>query len=159
MVAHDQVRFDEGVRQILEGITDPEIPVLNVLEMGIVRSATVVGGEVEVRITPTYSGCPAMHAIQQEIETRLRAAGYASVRVETVFDEVWTTDWMDPGAREKLRRYGIAPPEKHSGTRGAACPRCASSNTALTSYFGSTACKSLHFCKECSEPFEAFKCI
>ena len=154
---------EQDVLRILEGVTDPEIPVLNIVEMGIVRGADVADKSVTVRITPTYSGCPAMHAIAMDVEARLRHAGFGDVRVKTVFDEVWTTDWLSDEAREKLRKYGIAPPEGTTLERGldkpVTCPRCGGRATEIRSYFGSTACKALHFCKDCKEPFEAFKCI
>jgi ring-1,2-phenylacetyl-CoA epoxidase subunit PaaD len=161
----------DSVLEILTGIVDPEIPVLNVVELGIIRGVESLGETVTVRITPTYSGCPAMYAMEEEITRRLRMIGYETVNVERVFDEAWTTDWMTADAREKLRRYGIAPPahivtEGGPATGGAspartavACPRCGSSRTELRSYFGSTACKSVHYCDDCAEPFEAFKCI
>ena len=103
-----------------------------------------------------------MHAIKSEIEARLRGEGYSVVAVETVFDEAWTTDWIAPEALERLRQYGIAPPDRssrHDPEAPAVCPRCGTSQTELKSFFGSTACKSMHFCNNCKEPFESFKCI
>lgn len=154
---------EQSVLTILEGVPDPEIPVLNIVEMGIVRGADVLGESVTVRITPTYSGCPAMHAIAMDVEARLKYAGFSTVQVQTVYDEVWTTDWLSIEVREKLREYGIAPPEGTSSQRAldraVACPRCGGRATVMKSYFGSTACKALHYCNDCAEPFEAFKCI
>jgi ring-1,2-phenylacetyl-CoA epoxidase subunit PaaD len=162
-----------AVFEILTGIVDPEIPVLNIVELGIIRGVESHGDTVTVRITPTYSGCPAMYAIEEEIARRLRMIGYETVNVERVFGEAWTTDWMGAEAREKLRQYGIAPPQPRAGDGGSSaavtaaaqpraavpCPKCGSRRTDLRSYFGTTACKSVHFCNECAEPFEAFKCI
>lgn len=156
----DAREIDARLLPVLEGICDPEIPVLNIVEMGIVRAAQVVDGEAVVRITPTYSGCPAMVAIQQEIVARLSAAGFQT-RVDTVFEEAWTTAWLSTESREKLREYGIAPPTESSASPAAAvaCPQCHSPETELKSYFGSTACKAMYVCRACAEPFEAFKCI
>ena len=159
--------------RILDSVKDPEVPVLSVEELGVLRDATVApDGAVEVAITPTYSGCPAMHTIEADIVAALHAAGYPDVRVQTVFSPAWTTDWISPGAREKLRAYGIAPP----GARSAGddelipllrrrapelvpCPYCGSTETVLKSEFGSTACKSIRFCTSCQQPFEQFKAI
>lgn len=154
----------------LEEVTDPEIPVLNVVEMGIVRSVETEGNEVIVKITPTYSGCPAMNAIETEIKKKLRERGIESFRVVTDFKESWTTDWMTDHAKKKLKEYGIAPPGKTesddnflSGLKESQkivpCPYCNSLETTLRSEFGSTACKSLYYCNECHQPFEHFKCI
>lgn len=160
---------------ILETVLDPEVPVLDVVEMGIVRDARVEDGRVHVDITPTYSGCPAMREIEEGILGALAGAGYDDAVVHTVFREPWTTDWMTDGAREKLRAYGIAPPEKGGAQKGEAvmdllpilqdepdpvpCPFCGSRDTRMTSAFGSTACKALHYCDGCEQPFEHFKCI
>ena len=158
---------------ILDAVKDPEVPVLSVAELGVLRSATLgADGVVDVAITPTYSGCPAMGAIQDDIVAALHAAGYPDVRVRTVYTPAWTTEWIGAEAREKLREYGIAPPgSRGSGEdelipllrRGApevvACPYCGSPGTVLRSQFGSTACKSIRFCNACSQPFEQFKAI
>lgn len=162
MVNNLSETVDDEIRAILEGVVDPEIPVLNILELGIVRSAVTDGSSVTVRITPTYSGCPAMNAITREVESRLTSAGYSSVNVEVVYEEAWTTDWMLPVAREKLREFGIAPPARHADQAAGepvACVNCGSVNTRIKSWFGSTACKALYVCSDCGEPFEAFKCI
>lgn len=159
-------RTADDVMTLLSGIVDPEIPVLNIVEMGIVRRVAFDDGTVRVRITPTYSGCPAMHAISAEVERRLRDGGYEGAVVEHDTEEAWTTDWMGARAREKLRRYGIAPPDRvsargdtDSGEATTACPRCGSIETEQRSYFGSTACKALYYCEDCAEPFEVFKCV
>ncbi len=159
--------MNEGeLLQILDGVKDPEVPVLSIVELGIVRGVQVSGTGVRVTITPTYSGCPAMRAIEQDITTALEAAGFPNVTIETVYAPPWTTDWIGPGAREKLRAYGIAPPAAAAVghpvalgvTVGAVpCPLCGSAETRTVSEFGATACKSLHVCNSCLQPFEHFK--
>lgn len=152
---------------MLDEVKDPEVPVLSVVELGIVRDVRLEGNEVVVDITPTYSGCPAMHEIERCVSGALAARGLTA-RVRTVFSPAWTTDWMSEEAREKLRRYGIAPPGRAEDSplvplmrRGAspACPFCGSRDTVTRSDFGSTACKSLHSCNACRQPFEHFKAI
>jgi ring-1,2-phenylacetyl-CoA epoxidase subunit PaaD len=159
---------EREVLQLLEEVTDPEIPVLNVVEMGIVRAVSVgAEGDVEVTITPTYSGCPAMRTIEEDIAEVLKESGIHDFRVKTLLAPPWTTDWLTDGAREKLRQTGIAPPEGRSAdknllmgkVRAIACPRCGSAHTTMVSQFGSTACKSLYKCDDCMEPFDYFKCI
>ncbi len=154
------------VRAILESVKDPEVPVVSVIELGIVRDVSVDGTRVSITITPTYSGCPAMREIEQDIRAALHAEGIDDVALETVHAPAWTTDWIGPDAREKLRRYGIAPPGavEQGGlvalTRRRAsvvCPHCGSSDTELRSEFGSTACKAIHVCNACREPFDEFK--
>ena len=153
----------------LETVLDPEVPVLSVVELGIVRAVSVDGGAVSVTVTPTYSGCPATEVIQDAIVSALRAAGADEVRVQMQLAPAWTTDWIAPAAAKKLRRYGIAPPHV-SGTplsaqplrfhpRDLHCPRCDSTRTEQLSAFGSTACKALYRCLDCREPFEYFKPI
>ncbi|NND73249.1 MAG: phenylacetate-CoA oxygenase subunit PaaJ [Rhodothermales bacterium] len=151
---------DKQIVDILSTVFDPEVPVLNIVEMGIVRGAEIDdSGVVHVALVPTYTGCPAMNAIEVLARKVIREAGYDRCEVHTLYHEVWTTDWMTDEAREKLREYGIAPP-RYSGEKSAepACPYCGSVDTTLTSRFGSTACKSLHFCNGCVQPFEHFKC-
>ncbi len=152
--------------EILRGIPDPEIPVISIVELGIVREVTVTGSKVEVAITPTYSGCPALHAIEEDIGARLRESGYSDVKITQQLAPAWTTDWMDTGARERLREYGIVPPHPvrgidahriHIFSRAIACPRCGSENSERLSEFGSTACKALYRCIDCREPFDYFK--
>ena len=155
------------VFELLEGVPDPEVPAISVVELGIVRDAVVsADGAVTVTITPTYSGCPAMFEIEKDVVAALRDAGATAVTVETVLAPAWTTDWIGPAAREKLRKYGIAPPGRaETGglvTRPRArarvtCPRCGSGDTQLKSEFGSTACKAIHVCNACREPFDEFK--
>lgn len=145
-------------------VVDPEIPVLTIDDLGILRDVRLDGDTVEVAITPTYSGCPAMHAISMEIETALARAGIAPARVRLVLSPAWTTDWLSEAGRRKLLAYGIAPPPPGSGRRAlfgesrVACPLCGSTRTETISEFGSTACKSLQRCLDCREPFDAFKC-
>lgn len=145
-------------------VCDPEIPVLTIADLGVLRDVTVRDGQVEVAITPTYSGCPAMNTIQLEIEVALEKAGIQGGRVRLVLSPAWTTDWMTEEGRRKLREYGIAPPRRGGGRRAlfgaeqVQCPNCGSDRTALLSEFGSTSCKALWRCEACREPFDYFKC-
>ncbi|MCQ4160016.1 phenylacetate-CoA oxygenase subunit PaaJ [Roseomonas sp. GC11] len=148
-------------------VPDPEIPSLSIADLGVLRDARLAeDGAVEVDITPTYSGCPAMAMIAFEVEAALLRAGLPRPRVRTVLAPAWTTDWMTGEAREKLRQAGIAPPPPGAGRAALlglapdpACPRCASADTERLSEFGTTACKSLWRCRACREPFDHFKCI
>jgi ring-1,2-phenylacetyl-CoA epoxidase subunit PaaD len=158
----------EQAWDVLARVADPEIPVISVTELGIVREVRASCGSVEVVVTPTYSGCPATEAIERSIAEALREAGAGDVRVQTKLAPAWTTDWIAPEAKEKLRRYGIAPPGA-AGDPGAVqtvgfvprvdCPLCGSRNTERLSAFGATACKALYRCRDCREPFEHFKPI
>ncbi|UWU71309.1 1,2-phenylacetyl-CoA epoxidase subunit PaaD [Bradyrhizobium sp. DASA03005] len=145
-------------------VVDPEIPVLTIADLGVLRDVVLDGDHVEVAITPTYSGCPAMNMIALEIEVALESAGFHQPKVRTVLSPAWTTDWMSEEGREKLRAYGIAPPQASSsrralfGAQTVACPQCGSDKTELLSEFGSTSCKALWRCKACREPFDYFKC-
>ncbi len=158
---------EKDIWSLLEEVSDPEIPALNVVEMGIVRHVAINAGKVEVTITPTYSGCPAMRTIEEDIEEVLKEKLINSYHITTVLSPAWTTDWMTDEAREKLTKEGIAPPQKGSGDkallmgklRDVKCPRCGSHDTHMISQFGSTACKSLYKCNDCLEPFDYFKCI
>ncbi len=152
----------------LAQVPDPEVPVLSVVDLGIVRTLDVADdGAVSVTLTPTYSGCPATEVIQESVVNALRNAGARNVTVMTRLDPAWTSDWISPEAAEKLRAYGIAPPHLKAADaqplrfhpKGIACPRCASVNTQRLSAFGSTACKALYRCLDCLEPFEHFKPI
>lgn len=155
------------VRALLERVPDPEIPSLSVVDLGIVRDVRIEGGDVEVVITPTYSGCPAMNTIEQDIRAILADNGFSDVRVITVLSPPWTTDWLSPEGRDKLRAFGIAPPVRASGAKRSlwaqppevACPRCGDTDTEQVSEFGSTACKAHWRCRACLEPFDYFKCI
>ncbi|PSR12839.1 MAG: phenylacetate-CoA oxygenase subunit PaaJ [Bacteroidetes bacterium] len=153
--------------EVLETVSDPEIPVLSVIDLGIVRDVLLDdSGQLEVVITPTYSGCPAMNTIEVNIRAVLQEHGYDPVKVTTVLSPAWTTDWMTTAGRRKLKAYGIAPPEpgqvdKHAlfgEDKQVECPRCGSRNTKMIAQFGSTACKSLYKCEDCLEPFDYFKC-
>ncbi|WP_344717305.1 1,2-phenylacetyl-CoA epoxidase subunit PaaD [Nesterenkonia halobia] len=155
---------DVGLWTAAAAVTDPEIPVISIADLGILRDARVAeDGTAVVTITPTYSGCPAMDAITADVAAAARAAGHAQVRVDTVLQPAWTTDWMTERGREVLRDYGIAPP---TGTAAAGpvavglsvkCPHCDSTNTRETTRFSSTACKALYQCRDCLEPFDHFK--
>jgi ring-1,2-phenylacetyl-CoA epoxidase subunit PaaD len=160
----------DEIFEILDWVMDPEVPVLSVVELGIVRDArTSDAGEVTVVITPTYSGCPAMRAIEQDITAALRDHGVEAVRIETVHAPAWTSAWLSDASKEKLRAYGIAAPghlrpdnDLVPLTRRAQlveCPYCGSRDTEMRSEFGSTACKSILYCRGCHQPFEQFKAI
>lgn len=158
----------EDVIEALHEVKDPEVPVIDVVELGIVRAAVIEGDRVTVSVTPTYSGCPATQVIESEIKATLLARGFAEVVVKTVFSPPWTTDWITAEAKEKLRAYGIAPPGPAGEvelvtlggpTKAVPCPYCGSANTVRESAFGSTACKSIHVCHGCHQPFEHFKAI
>ncbi|NMG77594.1 1,2-phenylacetyl-CoA epoxidase subunit PaaD [Aromatoleum diolicum] len=154
--------------KVLEAVPDPEIPVISVTELGIVREVELRNGGLHVVVTPTYSGCPATEVIAQSIRDALVDAGAGAVTVETRLAPAWTTDWITDTAKEKLRAYGIAPPGGDAPVgpqpvrfvpRKLACPRCGSTDTVRLSQFGSTACKALYRCQSCLEPFEYFKPI
>ena len=154
----------EQIKELLSEIPDPEIPVITIAELGILRSVEIEEDKLIVRITPTYSGCPALHAIEQQIKETLNSNGVENFEIKTVYSPVWTTDWLTEQAKEKLVAYGISPPGKISpknllsGDRETTCPRCGSKNVKLISRFGSTACKALFSCNDCGEPFDQFKC-
>lgn len=154
------------VKEILRTVTDPEIPVLSIMDMGVVREVEANGKQILVKITPTYSGCPAMDMIATEIKIALDQAGYET-KVELVLSPAWTTDWITENGRQKLEEYGIAAPLEESAdklalmgeSRLVKCTNCGSTNTEMLSQFGSTACKALFRCKDCLEPFDYFKCL
>jgi len=151
---------------ILEQVSDPEIPVLSIMDMGVVRSAVIVNDIVKVEITPTYSGCPAMDVIGDDIKKALKDAGHKS-EIDLILHPAWTTDWITPRGRKALENYGIAAPldakaDKDvllNGKRIVKCTNCSSQNTRLVSQFGSTACKAQFQCEDCQEPFDYFKCL
>jgi ring-1,2-phenylacetyl-CoA epoxidase subunit PaaD len=168
MRAGDATR--DALLAVLDEVMDPEVPVLSVRELGIVRDVHVdAAGTVTVTVTPTYSGCPAIRVIEQDILAALEQAGYPDARVRTTYAPAWTTDWIAPEAKAKLKAYGIAPPGRASSDgdlvqllrrRAAAqCPYCDSYDTELRSEFGSTACKAVCWCRSCRQPFEEFKSI
>ena len=156
----------ERAREAAAAVPDPEIPVLTVADLGVLRNVRVAqDGVLEVEITPTYTGCPAMHAIALDIQAALARAGLGNARVVTVLSPAWTTDWMSEEGRRKLMDYGIAPPAPGAGRRAlfgvesVTCPRCGSEDTEEIAAFGSTPCKALHRCRTCREPFDYFKCL
>jgi ring-1,2-phenylacetyl-CoA epoxidase subunit PaaD len=158
---------EKKVWQLLGTVNDPEVPVLSVLDLGIVRDVTMNDHRVEIVITPTYSGCPAMDMITMNIRMALLEQGYKNVLVKQVLSPAWTTDWMSEEGKEKLKAYGIAPPnpkqqvcsqELFEANEAVQCPHCHSWHTHRISEFGSTACKALHQCDDCKEPFDYFKC-
>ncbi|WP_442113528.1 1,2-phenylacetyl-CoA epoxidase subunit PaaD [Pseudomonas sp. NUPR-001] len=151
---------------VLDAVMDPEVPVVSVVELGIVRGLDWQGGHLHVVVTPTYSGCPATEVIEQDIATALEQAGFAAPQLERRLTPAWTTDWISDSGRERLRAYGIAPPAGSASKRSllgeryeVCCPQCGSAHTERLSEFGSTACKALYRCIECREPFDYFKCI
>ncbi len=146
----------EQILDWLSEVADPEIPVLTIMDLGIVRDVDCNDG-VTVSLTPTYSGCPATEAIEASVVAALEDRGVSDVHIRRVLSPPWTTDWISSEGREKLRIYGIAPPERRN--RPIACPRCSSTSTSRVSEFGSTACKASYRCLECLEPFEYFKCL
>ncbi len=149
------------IEDLLAAVVDPEIPILTIGDLGVLRDVTVAGdGAVTVTITPTYSGCPALGVIEEDIISVLKAAGYDPVTVNTVFSPAWTTDWMTDDARHRLNDYGIAPPGRvGEDAEPVLCPQCAATETTVVSAFGSTACKALMVCEACREPFDHFKAI
>jgi ring-1,2-phenylacetyl-CoA epoxidase subunit PaaD len=155
------------VRKLLAGVLDPELPVLSIVDLGIVREVRQeADGRVRVAITPTYTGCPATEVIRTQVRAALDAGGYADAILEEVLSPPWTSDWLTPAGREKLRTFGIAPPaasvaspRQLLGAPAVSCPRCGSSDTERVSEFGSTPCKAHYRCGACGEPFDYFKCI
>ncbi len=139
--------------QLLDEVKDPEIPVLSIWDLGVLQNVSLAGERVVVTITPTYSGCPAIGVITEDIQAVLNSNGDANVEVRTQLAPPWTTDWLSPETHRRLNAYGVAPPGN------LACPQCGSQNIALISEFGSTACKSLHRCLDCAEPFDRFKSL
>ncbi len=155
------------ISKILSGVLDPEIPVLSIQDLGIIRKIEMDGNKPIITITPTYSGCPAMTVIEVEMRAALLTAGIEEFEIKTVLSPPWTTDWISQQGLDKLREYGIAPPEKSSSSKlvlfgkesEVTCPQCGSKHTEMVSRFGSTACKAMYKCLDCKEPFDYFKCI
>jgi ring-1,2-phenylacetyl-CoA epoxidase subunit PaaD len=150
----------------LEEVSDPEIPVLTINDLGIVRDVSIEGDLCKVTITPTYSGCPAMKRIEDDIVEKLNEKGIENVEVDLVLSPAWTTDWISENGRQKLLEYGIAPPQDEvdksvlfAEPTNVPCPKCGSSNTRMVSQFGSTACKAHYQCNDCMEPYDYFKCL
>ncbi|MBS1939226.1 MAG: phenylacetate-CoA oxygenase subunit PaaJ [Bacteroidetes bacterium] len=159
------MRTAEDITALLEQVKDPEIPVISIRELGVLRNVSVDEDRVEVTITPTYSGCPAMDFMRLEVERTLREAGVERFTVHQALSPAWTTDWISEEGRKKLLDFGIAPPPSSADIRALkgtapaiACPLCGSTDTTLVSHFGSTACKALYKCNACKEPFDHFKC-
>lgn len=156
----------EAVEKILWEVNDPEIPVLSIMDMGIVRRIDIMSENVVVTITPTYSGCPAMDEISNDIVKKLKEYDI-DAKIISVLSPAWTTDWITENGRKKLEKYGIAPPLSHTADKRALlenekivkCTNCGSTNTVMVSQFGSTACKALFKCEDCLEPFDYFKCL
>ena len=161
------IKTEEGVWNSLREIPDPEIPVITIVDLGIVRNVIVKDNSVLVEITPTYSGCPAYEPIERDIISKLIEQGFENVEIKKTLSPAWTTDWMNDEAKEKLRKYGIAPPEKSTSDKNVllskmkniVCPHCGSDKTEMISMFGSTACKAIYRCNNCTEPFDYFKCL
>ncbi|MEM7068469.1 MAG: 1,2-phenylacetyl-CoA epoxidase subunit PaaD [Pseudomonadota bacterium] len=165
VLALDQKLAERNAWDAAASVVDPEIPVLTIADLGILRSVSVGEGRAIAEVTPTYSGCPAVLAIELAVEAALLDAGFEA-EIRRVVSPAWTTDWITPEGRDKLKAYGIAPPAKASnsvrslfGETQVQCPRCESTETEKISEFGSTACKALYRCKTCKEPFDYFKCI
>lgn len=164
---HKLPAVSQEIWDVLRNVTDPEIPVLSVTDMGIVRDVVQTPDAIEVSITPTYSGCPAMDAIGKDILRALTEKGFKNVSVKQVLSPAWTTDWITDEGKRKLEEYGIAPPTESTAEKSVLfgehkavrCPRCKSEHTTMISNFGSTACKALWKCEDCKEPFDYFKCI
>lgn len=157
---------EQEIWNLLEGVFDPEVPVLTVVDLGVVRSVSVQNDSIHIVITPTYSGCPAMKVIEEDILALLKKHGHENVTIELVLAPAWTTDWISEKGRKNLKEYGIAPPadEVDKSVLFAEppviqCPLCNSKNTKMISQFGSTACKAHYQCKDCLEPFDYFKCL
>jgi len=158
--------IEEKIWSLLGEVNDPEVPVLSILDLGIVRNVDVNDDQIEIVITPTYSGCPAMDVIAMDIRLKLIEKGYRNVYVRQQLSPAWTTDWMSEEGKQKLKTYGIAPPnpkqqfcrEEMFSQEAVQCPRCNSWNTELISQFGSTACKAMYRCHDCREAFDYFKC-
>ena len=160
----------EEILGILTEVKDPELPMIDVVELGIVRDVAFVQDGIRIDVTPTYSGCPAIEVIVRDIVTTLESHGFDNVSVRTILSPAWTTDWLSAETKQKFRDHGIAPPQPVSDADGisvlvglrrakptVACPFCGSSNTVVKSEFGSTACKAIHFCNSCHQPFDQFK--
>lgn len=155
------------IYSLLSQIPDPEIPVISIVELGVIRSVESDGNKVDIVITPTYSGCPAMKQMEDDVRKKLQENGFGQINIIMSYSPAWTTDWLSEEAKLKLQKYGIAPPEEKTSDKSfltgtpkqITCPRCKSKNTILISQFGSTACKALHQCKDCLEAFDYFKCI
>ncbi len=159
---------EQHIYDLIKDIPDPEIPVLTIVDLGVIRQVEQRDDEFVITITPTYTGCPAMNQFEDDILKTLKDNGIENVRIATSYEPAWTTDWMSDEAKQKLQDYGIAPPQEKTSDKNyvvgkekkrVICPQCKSENTKMISQFGSTACKALYQCDDCKEPFDYFKCI
>lgn len=148
--------IEKRIWQYLKDIPDPEIPVINIVELGVIRGLEVNRDGIKIFITPTYTGCPATNIFEKDIVHKLNQEGLKNIKIEYKYAPAWTTDWLSVETKEKLRKVGIAPPSLESKKT---CPLCGSGNTVIISQFGSTACKALYNCKSCHNPFDYFKCL
>lgn len=154
---------EEAIWAALQEVVDPEIPVVSLVEMGIVRGVELAGQDAVVTITPTFSGCPALHVMQQDIIERLKTLGCPSVSVKTVLHPPWSSDWISDEGRQKLKEFGLAPPQRHGGNiaitffEPVSCPYCDSADTRVKNEFGPTLCRAIYYCQSCQQPFEQFK--
>lgn len=157
---------EQDIWHLLEEVKDPEVPVLSIVDLGIVRAVSTRDDQINITITPTYSGCPAMDVINMDIRLKLLEKGYKKFQIQQSLSPAWTTEWMSEEGKRKLKAYGIAPPnskqqfcrEELFAEEAVQCPRCGSYHTRLVSQFGSTACKALYQCQDCKEAFDYFKC-
>lgn len=157
---------EQDIWRILEEVKDPEVPVLSIVDLGIVRSVSTQADQIDITITPTYSGCPAMDVINMDIRLKLLEKGFKNIHIRQSLSPAWTTDWMSEEGKQKLKAFGIAPPNPKQqfcntemfAEEAVQCPRCGSYHTRLVSQFGSTACKAMYQCQECKEAFDYFKC-
>jgi ring-1,2-phenylacetyl-CoA epoxidase subunit PaaD len=160
------VRDEQQIWELLNEVKDPEVPVLSILDLGIVRSIKTEGNQIQITITPTYSGCPAMDVISMDVRLKLLEHGYKNIEIIQSLSPAWTTDWMSEEGKRKLKEFGIAPPnpkqqfckEEMFQQEAVQCPLCNSYHTERISQFGSTACKAIYQCNECKETFDYFKC-
>ena len=156
---------EKAIWDALNEVQDPEIPVVSLVEMGIIRGISLCEYEVAVTMTPTFSGCPALQVMRDEIEEKLRGLGYTAVNIKTTLSPPWSSDWITDSARAKLKAFGLAPPLRHGGNievtffEPVTCPRCDSTNTIIKNSFGSTLCRAIYYCNQCQEPFEQFKAL
>ncbi len=165
-VANETIAQEQIIWQLLEQVKDPEVPVLSVIDLGIIRSVEIKNDSIEIIITPTYSGCPAMDVISMDIRLKLIEHGYRNVTIIPKLSPAWTTDWMSEEGKQKLKQFGIAPPNPKQqfcssemfASEAVQCPRCNSFHTEIISQFASTACKAMYKCLDCKEPFDYFKC-
>lgn len=165
-VIHSSISEDEKIWRILQEVKDPEVPVLSILDLGIVRDISIENGNIKIIITPTYSGCPAMDVISMDIRLKLIEHGYRNVSIQQQLSPAWTTDWMTEEGKQKLKAFGIAPPNPKQQfcmnemfrEEAVQCPHCNSYHTEVVSQFGSTACKAMYRCLDCKEAFDYFKC-